>query len=289
MNDQTTPAPELPKRGRFAVNDPKWCFRLHGNDFWLWNLVRDFNSVDIDLFADHEDDRPTVYYMTSPHLTGLTAVEATARAGELLVLFNGMLQLNEGFGFQPFRLGDCVERETMRRAFLPYGERALMKAYPDNVNMLRYLVPRRPLDYFGQVLFLARSDAQVHAMLRILGTHGITLGSLSQVLDTVEGALREQFSKEKDRIAQVALYGGKKAGDLKNFTYTANSFAVSGVDARHGLDEKFGVTDKLDALSLDQAADVVLSCARGFVKERMTETFPVKFREVLIASRIDAY
>lgn len=289
MNDPTTPVPELPKRGRFAVNDPKWCFRLRGNDFWLWNLVSDFNSIDIDLFADHEDDRPTVYYMTSPHLTGLTAVEATARAEQLLILFNGMLQLNEGLNYRPLKLGDCVERETMRRAFIPYGEHALMKAYPDNVESLRYLVPRYSLDYFGQLLFLARSDAPLQAILRILGTHGITLGSLSQVLDTVEGALREKFPKEKDRIAQIALYGAKKAADLKNFSYTANSFAVSGVDARHGLDEKFGLTDRLDALSLEQAADIVLSCARGFVRARAVETFPAKFRAVLVASRVDAY
>lgn len=68
-----------------------------------------------------------------------------------------MLQLNEDFGVQAFRLGDCVERETMRRALLRYGVRALMKAYPANVDMLRYLALRRSLDYFGQVRFVARA------------------------------------------------------------------------------------------------------------------------------------
>lgn len=283
------PVPEASKRGRFAVDDPKWCFQLRGNDFWLWSFVRSFNSIDIDVFPDHEDDRPTVYYLTSPHLTGLTAVEAIARAGQLLILFNGLMQLNEGIRFRPFKLGECLERLGLRRTFIPYGQQALMKAYPEDVNMLRYLVSRCPLDYLGQLLFLARSDAQLQAILRILGTHGITLGSLSQVLDTVEGALREQFPKEKDRIAHVALLGRKKAGDLKNFTYTANSFAISGVNARHGLDDKFGLTDKLDALSLEEASDVVLSCAQGFVRARVVETFPTKFREVLVASRVDAH
>lgn len=45
----------------------------------------------------------------------------------------------------------------MRRTLLPYGVRALMKAYPANVDMLRYLALRRSLDYFGQVRFVARA------------------------------------------------------------------------------------------------------------------------------------
>ncbi len=250
--------------------------------------MNDLNSVDITIFPDYEDDRPTVYFMTSPHLTGLTAKQAIARTQQLLILLNGLLQLTQAVRFRPFTLGECLEVPSLMRAQVSYHETISMKAFPPDVEDLRYFDPRHPLDYTGAVLFLARSDLQLSAIIRILGTAGVTLASLSKVLDTVEGALKPHYPKGKDLRRAVAALGKITERDLENFNYTANNFAVSDVDARHGMDDKYKIADRLEAISLEKATKIVLSCARAFVLERAQETFTPKFRAVLITDRSQA-
>lgn len=288
MTESSNPPLDEPKRGRFAVNDPKWCFRLEGHDSWIDSFTNDLNSVDITIFPDYEDDRPTVYFMTSPHLTGLTATQATARAQRLLVLLNGLLRLTQTGWFRGFRLGECLQMPSLMRAQVNYQETAPMKAFPADVEDLRYFNPRHPLDYYGAVLFLSRSDPQLSAILRILGTDGITLASLSKVLDTVEGTFKQRYPKNKDRRRALAALGEVTERDLENFDYTANNFEVSDVEARHGMDDKYGISERLEAISLEKAAAIVLSCAREFVLECTRETFTPKFRAVLITDRSQA-
>lgn len=289
MTDQPAPDISPAVRGRLAVDDPKYCFRLRGNTFWLHNLVRDLMSLDIYIFPDHEDDRPTVYYMTSPHLTGLSPVEATARAAQLLVLFNGVMYLGDRMNHTPLILGECVSIDRMQSVYIPYGETASLLAFPDDVEKLRHLMPRYNLDYIGNVFFLSRTDPHLLTILRILGTHGITLNSLSQVLDTVKFAMRPMYPKEKELWRAIAQLGGQHVDELESFTYTANNFSVSDVHARHGLGENGKPSGRLQALTLKQAADVILRCASGFVKARVAADFPRKFREVVLASRSDSY
>jgi hypothetical protein len=280
--------PEQPKRGRLAPNDPEWCFRIQGHEAWIDSFTNDLNSVDISIFPDYEDDRPTVWFMTSPHLTGLTAAQATARAQQLLVLLNGALRLTHTGWFRGFELGECLERRSLMPTWAGHEETLPMKAFPPDVEDYRYFNPRRPLDYYGAVLFLSRSDPQLSAILRILGTGPVSLMSLSKVLDTVEGSLKQLYPKGKDRRPALAALGKVTPRDLENFDYTANNFEVSDIDARHGMDDKFGLSERLEALTLEKATQIVLSCARAFVLERARETFTPKFRAVLITDRSQA-
>lgn len=231
---------------------------------------------------------PTVWFMTSPHLTGLTPAQATGRAQQLLVLLNGALRLNNTGWFRAFELGECLQRKPLGPVWVGYEETPAMKAFPPDVEEYRYFNPNRPLDYYGAVLFLSRSDPQLSAILRILGTGPVSLMSLSKIQDTVEGSLKQLYPKGKERRAALAALGKVTVRDLENFDYTANNFEVSDIDARHGMDDKFGLSERLEALTLEKATQIVLACARTFVLERARETFTPKFRAVLITDRSEA-
>ncbi|WP_075793409.1 hypothetical protein [Massilia putida] len=281
MNDSDQLTAATPKRGRLASTHYQWGFHLNGNEHWLESFTNFFTSVDIAIIANHEDDRPTTFDFTSTHLNGLTGVQAAMRARELLTLFNGVMQLREGDRFRPFRIGEGYDFWSHARARVDYFRTVPVPMFPDDVENLRYLRhSQRKLDPTSKQLFLARSDRYLRTIFRTLGREGVSFVALSKVQDTIAAHL--QLSGKKATRAELAALGDKTASDVENFDWTANNFDVAGEDARHGLNAKFKPSTRLRALTLEEAADVMFPIIRGFVRERVDQTFDQQWEAVLI-------
>jgi len=157
--------------------------------------------------------------------------------------------------------------------------------FPEDVEDLRYYRSdrfTRPLDPVGKQLFLSRSDRYLRTIYRTLGREGMSFVSLSKVLDTIVADFHEKGTKGTN--VEIAGLGGKSEDDVESFKYTANNFDVAGEDARHGLKANFKPAKKLQPLSLEQAAEIMLPIIRGFVLQRVNEMFERKWRAVLIES-----
>jgi hypothetical protein len=283
MTDTDSSSITTPSKGRLAPTSYEWAFHLSGNEHWLQNFTNHFSSVDVQILPDYEDDRPPYFDFTSHHLNGLTGSQAAMRAQELLILFNGVMRLQVGVDFREFTLGQGRHLETNQRARVDFYRTTSVPMFPDDVERLRYFRHRRynpSLHPVGKRLFLSRSDRFLRVIFRTLGREGLSFVSLSKVLDTMAADYHNQGSKKVNR--ELAALGGKTEADLEDFGYTANNFDISGEDARHGLNAKFKPSDKRKALSLEQAAEVMLPIVTGYVKRRVDETFDAKWEEVLI-------
>jgi hypothetical protein len=283
MSDIDNLLARLPKRGRVAPSWYQWGFNLNGSASWLESFTHFFTSVDVQILPDHEDDRPTFYDFTSPHLNGLSGAQAAMRARELLVLFNGVMRVTRGVEFRDFTLGAGRDLWTREPAQEDHFRTVPVPMFPEDVEDLRYYRSDRlnkPMDSVSKQLFLSRSDRYLLTIYRTLGRDGMTFASLFKVLDTIVAAFHEKSAKGTN--VEVAALGGMTEDDVESFRYTANNFDVAGEDARHGLKANFKPAKKLQALSLEQAADVMLPIIRGFVKQRVEETFERKWQAALI-------
>jgi hypothetical protein len=283
MTDTDSAPIPTPSRGRLAPTSCEWVFQLRGNEHWLQDFTNHFTSVDLRILPDYYDDRPPFFDFTSHHLNGLPGDQAAMRARELLILFNGVVRLRVGEDFHEFKLGEGRNVETKERAWADYYRTAPVPMFPEDVERLRYVRRHnQSLHPVGKELFLARSDRYLRVIFRTLGREGLSFVSLSKVLDTMVADYHAQGTKKSNR--ELAALGGKTERDLEDFGYTANNFDISGEDARHGLNAKFKPSDRLRALSLEQAVDIMLPIVRGYVKRRVDATFDAKWEAVLIDS-----
>jgi hypothetical protein len=269
-----------PKKGRLAPDHYQWGFHLDGNENWLESFNNQFNSVDVQILPNYEDDRPTTYDFTSHHLNGLSGAEAAMRAAELLILFNGVMQVQFGENFRPFRLAEGRDLWTGQPAQADFFRTVPVPMFPEDVEDLRYLASEKKLDPVGMQLFLARSDRHLRTIYRTLGREGLSYSSLSKVLDTIAADFHARGVKKT--TPAIAALGEKTEDDLDDFTYTANNFDVSGEEARHGLNAKFRPSKTRKALSVEEAAGVMVPIIRGFVRQRTMETFLPKWIAVLV-------
>lgn len=281
MNDTAPPSAGTSQRPRLASTHYQWGFPLHGNEHWLDSFTNYFTSVDVQILPNYEDDRPTTYDFTSAHMNGLSGAQAAMRARELLVLFNGVMFVRDGLNFYPFSIGEGYDLWSHSPARVDYVRAVPVPMFPDDVENLRYFRhSERTLDPTSKRLFLARSDRYLRVIFRTLGREGISFVSLSKVKDTITAHL--QLSGKKATRAELAALGGMTASDVENFDWTANNFDIAGEDARHGLNAKFKPSARLKALTLEEAAKVMFPIIRGFVQERVDETFDQQWAAVQI-------
>lgn len=280
MSD-TVPAAAPPQRPRLASAHYQWGFPLQGSVHWLNSFTNYFTSVDVQILSNHEDDRPSTYDFTSTHMNGLAGAEAAMRARELLILFNGVMYECFGIDYQPFNISEGYDLWSHQKARVDYLRTVPVPMFPDDVEGLRYLKhSERSLDPTSKRLFLARSDRYLRTIFRTLGREGVSFVSLSKVRDTIAAHLHLKGKKAtREELGQL---GGKTEDDVENFDWTANNFDVAGEDARHGLNAKFKPSTRLRALTLVEAADVMFPIIRGFVQERVDETFDQQWAAVLI-------
>lgn len=268
---------------RVAPSWYQWGFNLNCNVSWIESFTSFFTSVDIQILPDYEDDRPTFFDFTSPHLNGLSGAEAAMRARELLILFNGVMRASYGLEFRDFTISAGRDLWTHEPAREDYLRTPPVSMFPDDVETLRYYRSdrsNRPLDSVSKQLFLSRSDRFLRNIYRTLGREGLTFVSLSKVLETIVADFHEKGAKGTN--VEVAALGGKGEDDIEAFKYTANNFDVGGEDARHGLKANFKIAKKLKALSLEQAAETMVPIIRGFIAQRVKHTFDRKWQAVLI-------
>ncbi len=271
---------EGPPRLRVAPSWYQWGFHLNGSAPWLESFTNHFNSIDVQILPEHDDDRPTFFDFTSPHLNGLSGAQAAMRARELLILFNGVMRVSGGLNFHDFTIEAGRNLWTNEPAREDYLRTVPVSMFPEDVESLRYYRSHKPLDHVSKQLFLSRSDRFLRTVYRILGREGLTFASLSKVLDTIVADFHEKGAKGTN--AEVAALGRKGDGEVEAFKYTANNFDVGGEDARHGLKANFKPAKKMSALSLEQAADVMVPIIQGFVTQRVVDTFNRKWQAVLI-------
>ena len=290
MSDTENPQSNASRRGRVAPSWYQWGFNLNGSTSWLESFTNFFTSVDVAILPDYEDDKPTFYDFTSPHLNGLSGAQAAMRARELLVLFNGIMRVSRGVEFRDFTIGAGRNLWTHEPVQEDYFRTVAVPMFPEDVEDLRYYRSdklNKPFDPVSKQLFLSRSDRYLRTIYRTLGREGITFVSLSKVLDTIIADFHENGTKGTN--AEVAALGGKVEDDIESFRYTANNFDVAGEDARHGLKANFKPAKKLQALSLEQAADVMLPIIQGFVRQRVEKAFEQQWQAALIdnADQVD--
>jgi hypothetical protein len=248
---------------RFTVQFP-----MNSHYSWFQSLSDQFNSPDAAIVADHEDDKPTQFAFSSPHLIGLSPEDALCRAKKLLALVSGTLfvlsypcmdrplTLNEGWYWD----------EDKRQRVHPGHAVGYALEFPEEIADFSYRAwsANHTLSIEGKLLFLCHFDKATFSILTILGHLGVTYSSLYSILDCLKGA----GGLTDDMVAQ---FSGASKADLKRFTMTANHFGVLGVHARHGnLDWKM---PQQPPLPLDESAKLILGAAKRFLLQRVDALF----------------
>lgn len=274
------------KRGRLAQEKLQWAFQLDGNFGWMQSFTDHFMSVDVAILVEHEDDRPPYYDFSSPHLNGLTGSQARQRANELLVLFNGTMRANFGANFRNFTIGGGRDLLSRGPILDDYRDTKPLPAFPDDVEDLRYYRSHWELDQTGKELFLSRIDGHLRYIFLTLGREDLTFSSLYKVMETMKDYLEAKGSKNWK--TDLAALGNKTAGDIGDFTYTANKFGVAGYSARHGIDSSFKPASKNKGVTLSQAVDIMTPIVRAFVHQRVRQEFGRAWEAVLIDRAVEA-
>ena len=280
MKSIATLHPSTSGRGRLAQERLHWAFELDTPCSWIESFTSQFLSVDMVIMTDHEDDFPRQYSFSSPHLNGLNAAQATFRAKELLILFNGVMRVEDGLQFYDFTLHRGRNLATRSPMIDRYQDVAPIPMFPDDVSELRYYRHHRQLNWTGKELFVSRTDRYLRYIFRTLGRENLTFVSLYKVLDTMVACIQANGSKSPK--AELATMGGKSVDDIEDFTYTANWFDVAGDDARHGLKIDFKPSKKRKAVTLGEAAEIILPIVRKFVQQRVYQKFEREWEAVLI-------
>lgn len=246
----------------------RWGFDLIDVN-WVHALSYELNSPDVVILRDEEDAMPPQHFFASPHLEDLTEPSLVAsRAAALMTLFDGAMYLNKGLQFRPERLGDLVDFRADRRLGGIAG--VVGNAEPFSPTALARTLTRSEEEVVTTsrlegAIFLSRTDRVVRGMLTMLGAHGVTFTSLY--------ALRDFMKTHGFDDHQIAKAGGATEKELKLFTHTANNFAASGVDARHG---DLGQQPPAAPMDLARASSIILGAAKRFIDARILDAARVR-------------
>lgn len=248
---------------RFSIQFP-----VESNYSWFQSFSNQFRSPDAAIVSDYEDDKPTEYAFSSPHLLGLSPEDTLCRAKKLLALVSGTLfVLGYQFMSRPLTLTEDWYWDADRRERIHTGNAVgYALEFPEEIADFSYQAwsENHPLSIEGKLLFLCHFDTVTFSILTILGHLGISYSSLYSVLDCLKGA----GGLTDDAIAE---YGRASKADLKRFTMTANHFGVLGVHARHGnLDWKL---PQQPPLPLEESQRLILGAAKRFLLQRVDELF----------------
>jgi len=277
-----TNMPALPQSAvRSLTNDPaEWIFPIQKTASWMNDFVNNFDSIDIRIWDDSED-QVGQYVATSSHLNGMSGPEAAARMKSLLTVLNGVLRIRRGITFLNLELGNGYRRDTTAQA--QYGlVMPAVSIFPANVNKIRYSKQSNfKLSDDGRRVFMCRSDPWLLPIFEVLGEEGFSFVSLYKVLDTITGSLKADNKPYQKK--DIAAIGNVTKSDLDNFTYTANNYHVAGTSSRHGKQAASSISIQSKVLSITEAVDtVMLPIIRNFVTQRIGATFPQAWQAVLI-------
>lgn len=268
----------------------QWGFRLSLNNAWIGSYVSHQHGPDLTMFDDSDDDQPS-YLWSSSHFdefvwvpfpaAGTMEERASAslnhdrtlralwnRATALKMLFDGAWYIQREGHYHPMSWSGLFH--------LPDGrERTWEPGNPDADPFDRKVIGKSPFSqtayedisgYPDHCIYVARYDRITLDLLRIIGRHGPTFVSLSNMIDTMTGSKKWSVWSTED-IAQAAELEGVNADTIGRIIATANNFAVSGTQSRHG-----NLTPKAytDPIPLAQATQIILRAAHRFIQWRAT-------------------
>lgn len=233
----------------------KWGFAVQRSYGWLDSFIHKFNSPDVRLYLEVEDDKPGVPVWSSVHLNSENDPQKifdTAYA--INAIFDGAMYTVIGAEYVPFWEGRIQNLDDGQ--FL----RATLKNFELNPFWPEYVAktPDWPNHIIAQFIYLARIDEAALELLFFLGVNGLTWISMYAILDT----MKHHGWTEKEIVAS----GAATSQQLSLFNHTANNFAAIGPLARHGTK---GWQPPANPMSLDTAKGLVMEIAKRFLVERV--------------------
>lgn len=228
-----------------------WRIALSGHIFDLETLHEQFPSGDPQVLR--HGDR---FFLESAELDALAPnhVEVLERAKSMLDPMNGAAQLSDP-SHRAVTAGDQIVGPDGREHVVVLADSAEMRLKSGTVVVQVGDDEPSPPPPTGQVALTAatgNSDAQ--DALRLLGSGPLDWVNLYRILDY----LRSAFGG-LDGIVKAGL--ATKA-ELKRFTHTANSKAVTGDDARHGPTAE---APPKKPMSLKDARTLIRSILKGWL------------------------
>lgn len=241
----------------------RWLFEINPAYSWFESFAHQFSSPDLHIIPDHEDDKPTVYSISSGHLDELDNEEQVwERAVALMAILNGVLFLSHGFEFRPIKLGFLYDNLQNKRCGTPshyIDGIATPFSATSNSWLCHWKSHLNPyLSFESAMLGLAREDDISRGMLQFLGLNGCSWITLYALLDF----MKTSGLTSKD----IALLANTTQAELKRFTHTANSFAAIGPLCRHG---DLGLQAPPIPMRIQEATTLIFAATQKFLVKRV--------------------
>ncbi|MEO8722920.1 MAG: hypothetical protein ABI395_05260 [Sphingobium sp.] len=211
---------------------PRWHYWLHAGTAWFESFAQHFTSPDIHMWPEDSADVPPAWFAwSSHHLDDVgTPQELVDRSASLKAVFDGALYIALGPDYHPPNLQNLTAEKPIDKSWelgLPYPGDVRVDPFSKKQIRKRVAKWRTPLeDPVARMIFLARYDDLVCAILKYTGVQGLTYMTLYAYRDWMKSG-----GWNDDRIAKEA--GWSKA-QLNDFTNTANNPAYLGPFCRHG-------------------------------------------------------
>jgi hypothetical protein len=242
--------------------EPGWWAKLEGEDDYLDDLVRYYSTPALRVIRE-----PDGVYLGSTKFAALEDERRAMReeADRLAALAAGGAAVQDG-GTRPPRVTVIyqVDKDGIRHPHLPTVTSSfrVSRTILGEMTVTREdgtveVVPAVPAPRADDYAWLAESDRAVEEVLRVLGRQEPSWHDLYFVYDVVRNARNITQGKEPSNWPTV---------DLNNFTGTANSHKLLGLDARHGF--QLGKPPKR-AMSLVDARKLITIVVRNWLNARL--------------------
>lgn len=223
-----------------------WKARLAGNRHDLEFLARNFAVDQIRVTNAPNNDG---YFLESDNFDPAASAEVVlSQCRDLLPILSGILRFEKQIGAELSSDGVILcHPDGHEKAFLFFHEtisvHASMTAEVVSADgSAQSLTPQLVPSQADLLLTLAASDPAVAKALRLLGTSERTWVDLYRIYEVVEGDVGGQH--------HLQVRGWAAKDEIRGFKHSANSVAVGGDEARHGIEQQ---QPPSNPLTLEQA------------------------------------
>ena len=226
------------------------------NNSWINDFSESFDSQDIRIYREVEDNQYDYYVWSSIHLNEFTDERKIyERASALSALFDGAMYLFVGADYYPFWRGDVIFLENGSKIGNIEANPLVEPFWQEYVDTTK----KQPEDLVARVIHKSRSDLKLREILLFLGVNKLSWISLYAVLDTIKS---EGWNEKKIIEEKVAT-----EVELNLFGQTVNNPAAIGPFARHGT--KRGWNPPANPMPHATAKKLILEIVKAFVLERI--------------------
>lgn len=231
------------------TNNYTWLLPFTSNQSWIDSFHQNFDSEDITLIADIEDDKPTEYSIASIHIDAASSDEQRNEIiNTIIPIINAAMMITYNLKTGPFNPEYTWSQET--------GRKTIMKDTPTKTSpFISTNTTHRPAHVVAKIISMAKTDATTMDLLRYIGYNNITWISLYAALD---------FMKQNHSLDQLCTMSSIPKNQVNLFTHTANNHEATGVFCRHGAT---GNTPPKAKLTLEDAANhIIFPIVRSYLK-----------------------